>query len=107
MRAHASSKSFKTSFEDLDTDSSHHCIVYPSSPLRVAWDAMLLLLLMVLLFVLPLRFGFSDERLGGSDMGVNEQGWAMFDYFVLGIFTMDIVINFRTGVVIDTMTRFA
>jgi hypothetical protein len=67
------------------------CVFFPTSPLRVSWDALLLVVLFVLLFILPFRFGFRDARLGPGSAASNLRSWASFDYFILTIFCLDIV----------------
>ena len=64
------------------------------------WDA-LLLVLFLLLILLPLRFGFRDENLGPGDADANQLSWRNFDIFLIVCFSLDIVVNFRTAVVID------
>ncbi|MDP6897285.1 MAG: hypothetical protein QF510_09920, partial [Rhodospirillales bacterium] len=48
------------------------CVFFPTSPLRVGWDALLLGVLFVLLFILPFRFGFRDARIGPATTHLGE-----------------------------------
>lgn len=79
----------------------HPFVVLPTSPMRVAWDGALLVLLAMLLFLLPLRFAFRDTRLGAGTGAANELAWQRFDLFILTIFCLDIVVNLRTAVAKD------
>ena len=57
---------------------------------RFLWDFMMLMLLIANLVVLPVAIAFFNEE--------NSEQWAVFNCINDGIFILDILLNFRTGI---------
>ncbi|XP_068739809.1 potassium/sodium hyperpolarization-activated cyclic nucleotide-gated channel 2-like isoform X2 [Montipora capricornis] len=67
-------------------------IIHPTSAFRLYWDLMILLLLIVNLFVLPVAIAFFTNDMSPA--------WIVANVISDGIFLLDIVLNFKTGVLI-------
>lgn len=67
-------------------------IIHPTSAFRLYWDLMILLLLIVNLFVLPVAIAFFTDDMSPA--------WIVANVISDGIFLLDIVLNFKTGVLI-------
>ncbi|XP_064454824.1 potassium/sodium hyperpolarization-activated cyclic nucleotide-gated channel 1-like isoform X2 [Ornithodoros turicata] len=72
-------------------EESGHWIIHPCSTFRVYWDACMVLLLIVNLIVIPLDVAFFSD--------IENVGWMTFHLASDAIFFIDIIFNFRTGVV--------
>jgi len=59
---------------------------------RLYWDLMVLSLLIVNMFVLPVAIAFFTDDLSPS--------WIAFNCISDGVFMLDIVLNFKTGVLV-------
>merc|ERR1719453_1585495 len=68
------------------------CLLLPSSRFRLWWDAVACLLICFIAVVLPYRTAFVTEW---------SSGWAVIDFVIDLYFLADILINFRTMIVID------
>ncbi|XP_020610666.1 potassium/sodium hyperpolarization-activated cyclic nucleotide-gated channel 2-like [Orbicella faveolata] len=67
-------------------------IIHPTSAFRLYWDLMILSLLIVNMFVLPVAIAFFNDDMSPS--------WIAFNSISDGAFLLDIVLNFRTGVLV-------
>ncbi|XP_053211837.1 potassium/sodium hyperpolarization-activated cyclic nucleotide-gated channel 2-like isoform X2 [Panonychus citri] len=76
--------------ERLRQKESGHWIIHPCSNFRFYWDLCMLLLLVANLIVLPVAISFFNDDLSTR--------WIAFNCLSDTIFILDIVVNFRTGI---------
>ncbi|KAI1301799.1 Potassium/sodium hyperpolarization-activated cyclic nucleotide-gated channel 2 [Halotydeus destructor] len=69
---------------------SGHWIIHPCSDFRFYWDLCMLLLLVANLIVLPVAISFFNDDLSTR--------WIAFNILSDTIFLLDIIVNFRTGI---------
>lgn len=67
-----------------------HWIIHPCSSFRFYWDLCMLLLLVANLIILPVAISFFNDDLSTR--------WVVFNCLSDTIFLIDIVVNFRTGI---------
>merc|ERR1719429_962696 len=67
-----------------------HWIIHPCSSFRFYWDLCMLLLLVANLIILPVAISFFNDDLSTR--------WIAFNCLSDTIFLIDIVVNFRTGI---------
>lgn len=67
-------------------------IIHPTSAFRLYWDLIILSLLIVNMFVLPVAIAFFTDDMSPS--------WIAFNGISDGVFMLDIVLNFKTGVLV-------
>ncbi|XP_074603485.1 hyperpolarization activated cyclic nucleotide gated potassium channel Ih isoform X2 [Brevipalpus obovatus] len=76
--------------ERLRQKESGHWIIHPCSNFRFYWDLCMLLLLVANLIVLPVAISFFNDDLSTR--------WIAFNCLSDTIFILDIIVNFRTGI---------
>ena len=69
-------------------------VLDPNSPHRFTWDASCMVLILFIAFELPIRLAFSFDY-------DTPPGWLIYDYCVLLVFFIDMMLNFRTGYVLE------
>lgn len=76
--------------ERIRQKAAGHWIIHPCSNFRFYWDLCMLLLLVANLIVLPVAISFFND-----DLSIR---WIAFNCLSDTIFLLDIVVNFRTGI---------
>ncbi|CAK9299985.1 unnamed protein product [Gordionus sp. m RMFG-2023] len=76
--------------QDRQRVSGYNWIIHPLSPFRFYWDVFMLLLLAANLIILPVTITFFN-----NDLSIY---WLVFNCFSDTMFLLDIVVNFRTGI---------
>ncbi|CAG0918739.1 unnamed protein product [Notodromas monacha] len=76
--------------ERMRQKATGHWIIHPCSNFRFYWDLCMLLLLVANMIILPVAISFFNEELSTR--------WIAFNCLSDTIFLIDIVVNFRTGV---------
>eukprot|EP01046_Picozoa_sp_COSAG06_P031131 COSAG06_NODE_3005_length_5969_cov_6.252300_2_plen_643_part_00 len=71
---------------------TRRCFLHPNRTFRTCWDVGIVVLLLYVAVLIPVRIGFFIEVEPG------DVGFAM-DVFVDMVFVLDILLNFRTGVI--------
>lgn len=71
-----------------------HLMLDPNGYPRVTWDMLTIVMLLYLAIVLPYRIGFDEDAPEGS-------GAYYFETSIDIFFALDIIVNFRTGVISD------
>ncbi|XP_017132996.1 uncharacterized protein LOC108149735 isoform X6 [Drosophila elegans] len=76
--------------ERIRQKTSGHWVIHPCSSFRFYWDLCMLLLLVANLIILPVAISFFNDDLSTR--------WIAFNCLSDTIFLIDIVVNFRTGI---------
>ncbi|XP_059620419.1 potassium/sodium hyperpolarization-activated cyclic nucleotide-gated channel 3 isoform X4 [Phlebotomus argentipes] len=76
--------------ERIRQKSAGHWVIHPCSSFRFYWDLCMLLLLVANLIILPVAISFFNDDLSTR--------WIAFNCLSDTIFLIDIVVNFRTGI---------
>ncbi|KAK2718797.1 potassium/sodium hyperpolarization-activated cyclic nucleotide-gated channel 3-like isoform X2 [Artemia franciscana] len=76
--------------ERIRQKAAGHWIIHPCSSFRFYWDLCMLLLLVANLIILPVAISFFNDDLSTQ--------WIVFNCLSDTIFMIDIVVNFRTGI---------
>lgn len=76
--------------ERIRQKDSGHWVIHPCSSFRFYWDLCMLLLLVANLIILPVAISFFNDDLSTR--------WIAFNCLSDTIFLIDIVVNFRTGI---------
>ncbi|XP_058814391.1 potassium voltage-gated channel subfamily H member 2 isoform X3 [Topomyia yanbarensis] len=76
--------------ERIRQKTSGHWVIHPCSSFRFYWDLCMLLLLVANLIILPVAISFFNDDLSTR--------WIAFNCLSDTIFLVDIVVNFRTGI---------
>uniref|UniRef100_A0AAR5QFY1 Cyclic nucleotide-binding domain-containing protein n=1 Tax=Dendroctonus ponderosae TaxID=77166 RepID=A0AAR5QFY1_DENPD len=76
--------------ERIRQKASGHWVIHPCSSFRFYWDLCMLLLLVANLIILPVAISFFNDDLSTR--------WIAFNCLSDTIFLIDIVVNFRTGI---------
>lgn len=76
--------------ERIRQKASGHWVIHPCSSFRFYWDLCMLLLLVANLIILPVAISFFNDDLS--------MRWIAFNCLSDTIFLIDIVVNFRTGI---------
>ncbi|XP_067130647.1 potassium/sodium hyperpolarization-activated cyclic nucleotide-gated channel 2 isoform X1 [Centruroides vittatus] len=76
--------------ERIRQKAAGHWIIHPCSTFRFYWDLCMLLLLVANLIILPVAISFFNDDLSAR--------WIAFNCLSDTIFLLDIVVNFRTGI---------
>ncbi|XP_076681737.1 hyperpolarization activated cyclic nucleotide gated potassium channel Ih isoform X2 [Andrena cerasifolii] len=76
--------------ERIRQEAAGHWVIHPCSSFRFYWDLCMLLLLVANLIILPVAISFFNDDLSTR--------WIAFNCLSDTIFLIDIVVNFRTGI---------
>ncbi|XP_039314500.1 potassium/sodium hyperpolarization-activated cyclic nucleotide-gated channel 2 isoform X8 [Solenopsis invicta] len=76
--------------ERIRQKTAGHCVIHPCSNFRFYWDVCMLFLLVANLIILPVAISFFNDDLSTR--------WIAFNCLSDTIFLVDIVVNFRTGI---------
>ncbi|CAL1262796.1 unnamed protein product [Larinioides sclopetarius] len=76
--------------ERIRQKAAGHWIIHPCSKFRFYWDLLMLLVLVTNLIVLPVAISFFNDDLSAR--------WIAFNCLSDTLFLLDIVVNFRTGI---------
>ncbi|XP_043231625.1 potassium/sodium hyperpolarization-activated cyclic nucleotide-gated channel 3-like isoform X4 [Amphibalanus amphitrite] len=76
--------------ERIRQKAAGHWIIHPCSNFRFYWDLCMLLLLVANLIILPVAISFFNDELSSR--------WIAFNCLSDTIFLIDIIVNFRTGI---------
>ncbi|KAI3381575.1 hypothetical protein SNEBB_008734 [Seison nebaliae] len=77
--------------EKMRQENVGHWIIHPCSNFRFYWDLLMLGLLMANLIILPVAISFFNDRHYPTK-------WLTFNIFSDSFFILDVVVNFRTGI---------
>lgn len=64
-------------------------LIYPEDRLRIHWDLFITLVLLISCMTTPYRIAFGEH--------VEPMGWMITNYFIDGMFLIDICINFNSA----------